>query len=110
MQKLIDDMIDTMHEYHGVGLAAPQIHEGLRIFVAAIAPDDEEPLSPDDEPMVFINPVITRLAPEIVEDWEGASAYPTSAAGCRGARDQGDTRWTARAAKSTSSLTIFRRA
>ena len=35
VQRLIDDMIDTMHEYHGVGLAAPQIHEGLRIFVAA---------------------------------------------------------------------------
>ena len=47
MQKLIDDMIDTMHEYHGVGLAAPQIHEGLRIFVAAINPSEEEPLSPE---------------------------------------------------------------
>ena len=35
VQALIDDMIDTMHEYHGVGLAAPQIHSGLRIFVAA---------------------------------------------------------------------------
>jgi len=33
-QKLIDDMIETMHEYHGVGLAAPQIHEGMRLFVA----------------------------------------------------------------------------
>ena len=43
MQKLIDDMIDTMHEYHGVGLAAPQIHEGLRIFVAAIAPRRRRP-------------------------------------------------------------------
>ena len=43
MQKLIDDMIDTMHEYHGVGLAAPQIHEGLRIFVAAIAPRERRP-------------------------------------------------------------------
>ena len=32
MQKLIDDMIDTMHEYHGVGLAAPQIHEGPAHF------------------------------------------------------------------------------
>src|SRR5687767_2514205 len=29
LQKLIDDMIETMHEYHGVGLAAPQIHEGV---------------------------------------------------------------------------------
>ena len=61
LQKLIDDMIDTMHEYHGVGLAAPQIHSGLRIFVAAIAPEDEEPLPPDAAPMVFINPVITPI-------------------------------------------------
>src|SRR3954452_10543824 len=45
-QKLIDDMIDTMHEYHGVGLAAPQIHEGLRLFVALL---DEEP-GPKTEP------------------------------------------------------------
>ena len=76
MQKLIDDMIDTMHEYHGVGLASPQIHEGLRIFVAAIAPEDEEPLAPDAEPMVFINPVITPVAGEAVEDWEGCLSIP----------------------------------
>src|SRR6478672_7943262 len=76
MQKLIDDMIDTMHEYHGVGLAAPQIHEGLRIFVAAINPVDEEPLSPDAEPMVFINPVITPVGNDIREDWEGCLSIP----------------------------------
>lgn len=76
MQKLIDDMIDTMHEYRGVGLAAPQIHEGLRIFVAAIAPESDDPLSPGEEPMVFINPVITPAGPEIVEDWEGCLSIP----------------------------------
>ena len=76
MQKLIDDMIDTMHEYHGVGLAAPQIHEGLRIFVAAIAPQEEEPLSPGDDPMVFINPVITAIGNDVVEDWEGCLSIP----------------------------------
>ena len=76
VQKLIDDMIDTMHEYHGVGLAAPQIHEGLRIFVAAIAPQNEEPLSPGDEPMVFINPVITPVGNEVIEDWEGCLSIP----------------------------------
>jgi len=76
MQKLIDDMIDTMHEYHGVGLAAPQVHEALRIFVAAITPEDEEPLRPDDEPMVFINPVITPVGIELVEDWEGCLSIP----------------------------------
>ncbi len=76
MQKLIDDMIDTMHEYHGVGLAAPQIHEGLRIFVAAIGPQNEEPISPGDEPMVFINPVITPVGNEVIEDWEGCLSIP----------------------------------
>src|SRR3954463_1981651 len=76
MQKLIDDMIDTMHEYHGVGLAAPQIHEGLRIFVAAINPEDEEPLSPGTEPMVFVNPVITPIGADTVEDWEGCLSIP----------------------------------
>jgi peptide deformylase len=76
LQRLIDDMIDTMHEYHGVGLAAPQVHEGLRIFVAAINPQDEEPLPPDAVPMVLINPVITPVGTDIVEDWEGCLSIP----------------------------------
>lgn len=76
MQKLIDDLIDTMHEYHGVGLAGPQVHESLRIFVAAIAPQEEEPLSPSDDPMVFINPVITPIGNDMVEDWEGCLSIP----------------------------------
>src|SRR4029453_16827154 len=76
MQKLIDDMIDTMHEYHGVGLAAPQIHEGLRIFVAAIHPNEEEPLSVGVEPMVLITPGMGPMGPEIIEDWEGCLSIP----------------------------------
>ena len=76
MQKLIDDMIDTMHEYHGVGLAGPQIHEGLRIFVAAIAPEAEEPLASEDEPMVFINPIVTPVGDEVIEEWEGCLSIP----------------------------------
>jgi peptide deformylase len=76
VQTLIDDMIETMHEYRGVGLAAPQIHARLRIFVAAIKPDDEEPLPLDAEPMVFVNPVIEPAVPELVEDWEGCLSIP----------------------------------
>jgi peptide deformylase len=76
MQRLIDDMIDTMHEYHGVGLAAPQIHEPLRIFVAAINPADEEPLPPETAPLVVINPVIVPVGTETVEDWEGCLSIP----------------------------------
>src|SRR3954470_22019266 len=76
IQKFIDDMIDTMHEYHGVGLAAPQVHEGLRIFVAAINPADEEPLPPDTSPLVFVNPVINPLGRDLFEDWEGCLSIP----------------------------------
>ena len=61
-QKLIDDMIETMEEYHGVGLAAPQVHEGLRLFVASLDMErGEEP----SEPVAIINPEITPLAHEL---------------------------------------------
>jgi peptide deformylase len=73
IQKLIDDMIDTMAEYHGVGLAAPQIHEGLRLFVAALdAGDDED----ESEVIAVINPEITVVGSEVVEDWEGCLSIP----------------------------------
>ena len=76
MQKLIDDMIDTMHEYHGVGLAGPQIHESLRIFVAAINPENEEPLSPDAEPHGDHQSGDHAVGSEIAEDWEGCLSIP----------------------------------
>jgi peptide deformylase len=72
LQKLIDDMIDTMHEYHGVGLAAPQIHEGLRLFVALL---DDDPGS-DSEAVVVINPEITPNADDKVDGWEGCLSIP----------------------------------
>src|SRR4051794_19497156 len=74
IQKLIDDMIETMTEYHGVGLAAPQVHEGVRLFVAAVdsAEDDAE----DGEVIAVINPEITVVGSDVVEDWEGCLSIP----------------------------------
>lgn len=69
-QKFIDDMIETMHEYSGVGLAGPQVHEGLRLFVAMLDDDDEA------EASVIINPVITPSDARIVEGWEGCLSIP----------------------------------
>src|SRR5829696_3041218 len=71
-QKLIDDMIETMHEYHGVGLAAPQIHEGLRLFVALL---DEEP-DRDSEAIAVVNPEITPNSDAQEEGWEGCLSIP----------------------------------
>src|SRR6187399_3272074 len=72
IQKLIDDMIDTMHEYHGVGLAAPQVHEDLRLFVALL---DEDP-GPESEAVAVINPEIVPVTQDVQEGWEGCLSIP----------------------------------
>jgi peptide deformylase len=74
VQKLIDDMMETMAEYHGVGLAAPQVHHGLRLFVASLNAGEEGEES--DEPIVVINPEIAVVGSDIVEDWEGCLSIP----------------------------------
>ena len=51
-------------------------NEGVRIFVAAINPIEEEPLPSDAEPMVFINPVITPVGNDTRDDWEGCLSVP----------------------------------
>jgi peptide deformylase len=71
-QKLIDDMIETMHEYNGVGLAAPQVHESVRMFVALL---DEDPDS-KTEASVIINPEITPLSGGREDGWEGCLSIP----------------------------------
>jgi len=72
VQKLIDDMLDTMHEYHGVGLAGPQVHEGLRIFVGLL---DEDPDAKSDA-AVIINPEIIPNGSATEEGWEGCLSVP----------------------------------
>ena len=72
VQKLIDDMLDTMHEYHGVGLAGPQVHEGLRIFVGMLQEDIDE----KSDPAVIINPEIIPNASATEEGWEGCLSIP----------------------------------
>jgi peptide deformylase len=71
-QKLIDDMVETMHEYHGVGLAGPQVHEGLRLFVAML---DDDPDS-KGEAIAIINPEIIPNASDKREGWEGCLSIP----------------------------------
>jgi peptide deformylase len=72
VQKLIDDMVETMFDYHGVGLAAPQVHEGVRIFVGLL---EEEP-GPDSDAVALINPEITPQGTAMVDGWEGCLSIP----------------------------------
>ena len=72
IQKLIDDMIETMHEYKGVGLAAPQVHVSLRLFVALLEEDPDEKTSAT----VIVNPEIVPTAGTREEGWEGCLSIP----------------------------------
>ena len=71
MQRLIVDMFDTMHEYVGIGLAAPQVHQERRLFVAGV--DDPNSTM---QPVVMINPEIEVIDDEKEEDWEGCLSIP----------------------------------
>jgi peptide deformylase len=70
-QHLVDSMIDTMYEYSGVGLAAPQVHESVRVFVAMLDPDGAE-----SDALVFVNPEVTVKGDQTVEGWEGCLSIP----------------------------------
>lgn len=73
MQTLIDDMIETMHDADGVGLAAPQLGLELQLFVYLSFPD-----GPDAEPVekVLVNPALVPERGDLVEDWEGCLSIP----------------------------------
>ncbi len=71
IRALIDDMAETMYAAPGVGLAAPQIGESVRLFIIDIA-DEDEP----SELQVFINPELIKLEGE--HSWrEGCLSFPT---------------------------------
>jgi len=76
IQYLIRDMIDTLQDNEGAGLAAPQVHESLQIIVMDSL-KKTRPSSPPKNPfVVLINPVISPLSKEIGEDWEGCLSIP----------------------------------
>jgi peptide deformylase len=76
LQKLIDDMIETMKEYDGVGLAADQVHESKQIAVLEVADNPRYPQKPNVPLAVLINPKIAPLTEEMEEDWEGCLSVP----------------------------------
>ena len=72
LQQFIDDMVDTMYEYSGVGLAAPQLHEAVRVFVAMLEADGRG----EGEATVLVNPEILVVGDQTIEGWEGCLSIP----------------------------------
>ena len=69
LRALIDDMLETMYAAPGIGLAATQVNVHQRLLVVDISEDGSDPL-------VFINPEITVLDPELGEYDEGCLSVP----------------------------------
>ncbi len=73
VQRLIHDMIETMEDASGAGLAAPQVHVPLRLFVYRV-PDGRG--DPPRETAALINPVIEPVGDAIAVSWEGCLSIP----------------------------------
>ena len=76
LQQFIDDMVATMYEYDGAGLAAPQVHVSQQIVVLEVNPNPRRPQAPSIPLTVYINPEITPLTDDMDEDWEGCLSVP----------------------------------
>ena len=75
-QRFVDDMIETMREYDGAGLAANQVHTLLQVAVIEVLGNPRYPDVPAVPLMVLINPVVTPLTDETEEGWEGCLSVP----------------------------------
>ena len=76
MQKFIDDMVETMKEYEGVGLAADQVFTSKQVAVLEVADNPRYPEKPKVPLSVLVNPIITPLSDDMEEDWEGCLSIP----------------------------------
>lgn len=76
VQRFIDDLVDTMREYNGAGLAAIQVHTPVQIAVLEIRANPRYPDAPDIPLTVLVSPVVTPLTEETEEGWEGCLSVP----------------------------------
>lgn len=76
IQSFIDDMVETMREYNGAGLAATQVHTLKQIAVIEVLKNPRYPEAPDIPLTVIVNPQVTPLTQETEESWEGCLSIP----------------------------------
>jgi len=78
LQRFIDDMVETMHEYDGIGLAAPQVHVSKQIVVIDGTQLDDEPTVPEAARRILhlVNPVVKFKGDKKYPMWEGCLSVP----------------------------------
>lgn len=77
IRRLVGDMIETMADADGLGLAAPQVHVPLRVAIFALADEQEDAVKADSVALtVLVNPIIETLGEEMELGWEGCLSVP----------------------------------
>jgi peptide deformylase len=76
VQSLIEQLMSTLTESNGVGIAAPQLGRSLQIVIVASRPNPRYPHAPYMEPVVMINPRVRSHSEEVIKDWEGCLSIP----------------------------------
>jgi peptide deformylase len=75
-QQLIDDMIDTMRDAQGAGLAAIQVYEPVRIAVVEVTQNARYPYKPPIPLTILVNPELTPIEDERFDNYEGCLSVP----------------------------------
>jgi peptide deformylase len=75
-QSFIDDLVDTMHDANGAGIAANQVHEPVRICVVEIHDNPRYPYKPDWPLTILVNPVVVPTTEETFSSFEGCLSVP----------------------------------
>jgi peptide deformylase len=76
IHRLIADLMATLLESNGVGIAAPQAMVSLRLLIVASRPNPRYPSAPEMEPTVMINPRLLSVSEAIEKGWEGCLSVP----------------------------------
>lgn len=76
IQALIEDMLVTVADANGVGIAAPQVYQQLALFIVAAHPNPRYPDSPEMEPVAMLNPELVWASQDMELGWEGCLSIP----------------------------------
>jgi peptide deformylase len=76
VQSFIDDLIETMRDARGAGLAANQVHEPVRICVIEVSDNPRYPYKPNIPLTILVNPEVERLGDETFDNYEGCLSVP----------------------------------
>ncbi len=76
VQRFIDDLIETMHDANGAGLAANQVYEPIRICAIEVRDNPRYPYKPNIPLTVLVNPVLEPLSDATFDNYEGCLSVP----------------------------------